>query len=554
MTKSPYLIYPGDPTQMKVLWQLSGTDTCRIAWGADTACTQGSVPTSEYGTDHQHAFTITGLTPGTKTYYRVTNEGNVRRGSFTAAPPASATHLRFFAYGDTRTYPASHDQVAAAMISAINAEPAYQTFTLFMGDFVFYGNNETYWTNEFFSSAYPDIRGLMALLPYQACMGNHENSSPVLFTKYFPYPWVNNRYWSFDYGPVHVAVVDQYSTYASGPQYDWLVNDLRSSTKTWKFVLLHEPGWSAGGGHANNNTVQAFIEPLCEQYGVAILFAGHNHYYARAVVNGVQHVTTGGGGAPLDTPVLPATNVVTATRSLDYCQIAIDDGVLRFEALSPAGALLDSFTLVRTVADVVPPTVLVTSPAGGESWTAGSTHDVTWSASDNVGVDSVNVDYSLGGAGGPWLPVAHGQANSGSLPWTLPAVATDSALVRVSAFDVAGNSGSATGANLFHIVDASAAVTGEGRAVLALARPLPNPSTGAVSLRFSLPAAGHARLEVLDPAGRRVWHAEADVSAGPHAWSWTGLSDRGTAAGTGLFFVRLMTPWGTRVERLARLR
>ena len=38
-------------------------------------------------------------------------------------------------------------------------------------------------------------------------MGNHEGPA-TLFVKYFPYPFVGGRYWSFDYGPIHVTVVD----------------------------------------------------------------------------------------------------------------------------------------------------------------------------------------------------------------------------------------------------------------------------------------------------------------------------------------------------------
>ncbi|MBK9777870.1 MAG: hypothetical protein IPP62_16195 [bacterium] len=76
-----------------------------------------------------------------------------------------------------------------------------------------------------------------------------------------------------------------------------------SSNKPWRFVVLHEPGWSAGGGHPNNAAVQAYLQPLFVQYGVSIVFTGHNHYYARAVVDGVNHITTGGGGGPLHTPV-----------------------------------------------------------------------------------------------------------------------------------------------------------------------------------------------------------------------------------------------------------
>jgi hypothetical protein len=188
---------------------------------------------------------------------------------------------------------------------------------------------------------------MLANLPYQSCIGNHEGSG-VLFKKYFPYPFVEGRYWSFDYGPVHFVVVDQYTSYGPGSaQLTWIENDLASTTKQWKFIDLHEPGWSAGGGHENNSSVQNYIQPLCVQYGVPILFAGHNHYYARAVVNNIQHITTGGGGAPLYQPDPSYPNIVIATSAYHFCIIEIDNETLNFTAVTPAGVVIDSFTIVN---------------------------------------------------------------------------------------------------------------------------------------------------------------------------------------------------------------
>lgn len=203
-----------------------------------------------------------------------------------------------------------------------------------------------------FDPDYPGIRSMLAQLPYQVAMGNHEESG-ALFSKYFPYPFAGARYWSFDYGPAHVAIVDQYTAYGPGsPQLAWLESDLASTDKPWRFVSLHEPGWSAGGGHSNDSIVQNYIQPLCEDYGVAVVFAGHNHYYARADVNGVQHVTTGGGGAPLYAPETTYPNVVVAEMALHYCKIEINRNILTFSALTPGGETIDEFTLVQTPIDV----------------------------------------------------------------------------------------------------------------------------------------------------------------------------------------------------------
>lgn len=343
--KAPYLLFSGDPATMKVIWQLDRADTCRIEWGLDTRYASGGAETIEYGSDHQHAHTITGLAPATTVFYRVIAEADTFAASFQTAPPADATRACFLAYGDTRSQPQVHDRVAEAMVTAATADPCLRPLVVVVGDLVGDGNSEAAWDNEFFSPVYPHLRQLLGNIPYATCMGNHERSG-ALFTKYFPYPFHAARYWSFDYGPAHFVVVDQFVDFGAGSaQYAWMHSDLASTTKRWRFVVLHEPGWSAGGGHGNNVTVQRDIQPLCKQYGVAIVFAGHNHYYARAVVDGVEHITTGGGGAPLYTPNPKAANVVTASRAYHYCAIRMDGDRLSFAAVSTAGDTLDAFSM-----------------------------------------------------------------------------------------------------------------------------------------------------------------------------------------------------------------
>jgi beta-lactamase superfamily II metal-dependent hydrolase len=211
-------------------------------------------------------------------------------------------------------------------------------------------------------------------------------------------------------------------------------------------------------------------------------------------------------------------------------------------------------SVTATFVDVAAPTVVVTSPVGGESWSPAELRTITWTATDNAAVDSIGIDCSFSGPAGPWVPVAHGLANTGSFPWTVASQPTDSALVRVTAYDHALNAGHATSDSLFQIADPNAGVGAGGPAVLALAPPLPNPGRMSTLLRFSLPQAGSARLEILDPSGRRIWQAEGLLPAGPHSLRWDGRATEGTLAGTGLYFVRLVTPWGDRTQRLVWLR
>ncbi|MHC4538507.1 MAG: phosphodiester glycosidase family protein [Planctomycetota bacterium] len=343
--KGPYLIYPGDNTQMMVLWQLNTTQECTLEWGTDTNY-GNAVISSEYGSDHQHLYTIGGLAPGVKYYYRVEVGGDYHTGSFLAASAADGESAKFLAYGDTRSNPDIHDAVNAQVIATYTADPGYQSFTMLTGDWAS-SDMEAAWTWEFFGRIWSNTLEMQANLPIQGCMGNHEGGG-MIFEKYWPYPHESGaRYWSFDCGPAHIVIVDlkREGDSLGTAQKVWLEADLAGSAKKWNFLQFHAPVYSAGGGHLNNTIEQGYIQSLCEMYGVAAVFCGHNHYYARAMVNGVAHITTGGGGAPLYSPEDGQPNIVAYDQSNHFCKIDIQGRQFTFEAVRLDGTVIDTFTM-----------------------------------------------------------------------------------------------------------------------------------------------------------------------------------------------------------------
>ena len=346
LSKGPILIFPGDNTKMQVSWQWSSATTFQMQWGTDTTYSLGNASVTAYDTTNRlYKYTITGLTPGVKYFYRAVVGTQCSSGTFYAAPSSSATSVKFFAYGDTRTNGSVHDGIAGKIIAQYIADPAFQTLNLNVGDWVS-GDSESAWTGEWFN--YTNIRTQDANIADIGVRGNHEGSA-TYWKRYWPEPFQpGGLYWSFDYGPMHVVMLDQYTAYNAGStQYNWLRTDLAASTKKWKFIVLHEPGWTSGGGHSNNTTVQNDIQPLAVQYGVAIIFGGHNHYYARATVNGVQHLTVGTGGAPLYAPASGQPNVVRTSQSYGWSQYVINGSTLTATVYNNSGGLIESYTLTR---------------------------------------------------------------------------------------------------------------------------------------------------------------------------------------------------------------
>ena len=119
---------------------------------------------------------------------------------------------------------------------------------------------------------------------------------------------------------------------------------------------------------------------------------------------------------------------------------------------TPGGGTSNSQTLtISGTPDVTPPVVNLTSPDGGESWAAGSTHNITWTATDNVAV--ATVDLALSTNGGTSFPtaLATGIANSGSFSWLVPVNLTSTARIRVIARDGSNNIGSDSSSTNFAI-------------------------------------------------------------------------------------------------------
>ncbi len=146
--------------------------------------------------------------------------------------------------------------------------------------------------------------------------------------------WSNPVNWSGDILPTTASLVD--IALVSGP----IIN-----APTAAAGYLIRVGMS--GGHENNTTVQDTIQPLCTTYGVQIVLGGHNHYYSRAVVSDVHHLTHGGGGAPLYTPVAGYPNIVTYTKSLAVSKVEISGNTLTCITLKPDGTVIDTFTLTK---------------------------------------------------------------------------------------------------------------------------------------------------------------------------------------------------------------
>ena len=269
--------------------------------------------------------------------------------------------------------------------------------------------------------------------------------------------------------------------------------------------------------------------------------------------------TAGAGGSVSPagtTSVAQGANVlisVTPDPNFQISAVAIDGVPSGAPASVSFTNITANHTLAATFRDAAAPVVSVTAPLGGETWDLGTSHVITWTASDNTGVDSIRIEHSSTGIAGPWSPLANGLTNSGSFNWTVTGTPTDSAYVRVTAFDPTLNATTVRCQAPFTLRDATTGVGGRPTA-LRLSPPWPNPARDGVRLGFALPAAARVQLSVHEVTGRVVWSRAESLASGGYDWRWNGRDASGRAVGAGLYLVRLVTPMGTRSARLAWVR
>jgi predicted phosphodiesterase len=333
-----------DPTSLKVCWQFDPPADAVLAWGLDSAYSAGSISLPAGVSGDISCAVMTGLQTATHYLYRLTSRGAEYISSFTTPPAETATDLIFWGYGDTQSNADIHDAIDASILKEMGDDPSRQTFVFNTGDIMNEASEESLQANQF-DSQWVHITGLYSRVPVVNVMGNHDGTK--LFIKYFPYPYTSTFDWSFDYGPAHFVVIDLYSgTDPNSPRWQWMRDDLASSTKPWKFILVHEPGWSAGP-HENNEVVQKIIHPAAVKYGVAIVFSGHNHYFARAEVDGVTYITTGGGGSELYDPEYNWPDIQKTIKANHYLRVEIKGSLLTVTVLSPQEVQLDQFQLTK---------------------------------------------------------------------------------------------------------------------------------------------------------------------------------------------------------------
>jgi 3',5'-cyclic AMP phosphodiesterase CpdA len=214
--------------------------------------------------------------------------------------------LTFVVLGDNR----SGDDIYRKLVSMVMERKP--DFIVNTGDMVASPGDLKEWT-KFWELSRP------ITVPYFLTVGNHDVHPKVPLSEKTYKEQVdlpsNELNYAFAAGNSLFVVLDTYLDDSEkkviGEQFTWLESLLARSDAKHKFVFLHHPLYpdkNKGKHHGNSLDRYPFerdrLQALFVKYNVTAVFAGHEHLYLRKTIEGIPHVITGGGGAPLYTDEL----------------------------------------------------------------------------------------------------------------------------------------------------------------------------------------------------------------------------------------------------------
>jgi 3',5'-cyclic AMP phosphodiesterase CpdA len=253
--------------------------------------------------------------------------------------PNRPDSLKFAAIGDNGTgEPPEYD--VAKQMDAWRGRFAYD-MVIMLGDNL-YGSQRPADFVQKFEAPYQPL--LDAGVKFYAALGNHDKTDN---DAYPPFGMGGQRYYTFARRNVRFFVLDTNELDAA--QVTWIEGALKDATEPWKICFFHHPLYSDGGRHGPSVDLRVRLEPIFVQYGVNVVYSGHDHIYQRLEPQkGIYYFVSGAAGQ-LRKGDLKRSAITAAgfdeDRSFMLNEVAGDD--LFFQVISRTGQTVDHGVIHR---------------------------------------------------------------------------------------------------------------------------------------------------------------------------------------------------------------
>jgi len=280
--------------------------------------------------------------------------------------------------------------------------------------------------------------------------------------------------------------------------------------------------------------------------GVDILSTFSYHYnpgyvaWMSGTSQAAPHVTGEAGLLKSHNPALTRQEITDIiVNTADY----IDDLNPGYEGLLGSGRI----NVYKAVDAVYVPEVTVIYPNGGEVFYIGTVETLLWDASDNIGIETTVIEYSVDG-GGSWMLIDTVAGNPGSYDWTVTGPPSSTCRIGITCIDAVGGEGwdmsdedfcppykRTTNIDGFGIAGADGVPS-----YYALHQNSPNPFNPTTEISFSLPQPSHVNLTVYNVAGQAVaTPVSGYMEAGEHTVVWDSRDGHGRRVASGVYFYRI---------------
>jgi len=249
--------------------------------------------------------------------------------------PLQQHSVRFAVIGDSGTGDRPQYDVAQQM--ELYRQKVGFDFVLMLGDNIYGGHRPKDFVNKF-ERPYKPL--LDAGVKFYAALGNHDDPNDERLYK--PFNMNGERYYTFKKGDISFFALD--STYMDPNQLDWIEQNLKNSNSKWKICYFHHPLYSDGKSHGPDLDLRARLAPLFKQYGVRVVFSGHEHVYERLKPEDNIYYFILGNSAKLMTHDFKSSQQME--KSLDteqgFMLVEISGDQLYYQAVSRTGETFDS--------------------------------------------------------------------------------------------------------------------------------------------------------------------------------------------------------------------
>ena len=329
-------------SKAQVFVESSTISLARVEYGVDSKLEQQLILPA-VGTAAHH-LELTSLEPQTRYFYRVCAEqvwppehieAEICTATFSfVTAPTGSSPFSFVVYGESR----SQAPVHRALIERIQAlEPA---FVIHTGGFTDHGYAEQEWQDEFFSP----IASLFSHLAIWPIPGLSDDRH-ISFFEYFS-PLKEKSYYSFAYADADFFMLDSQQSWSKGSmQRRWLKTQLQASKARWRLVFLHDAGFSCSRARASMQAdALEELAPLLLEFEVDLVFAGHDHLYARGEEQGLSFVISGGGGAWIDKSTSKPSKI-RCEGVHHYSRVTVGEDLLLVSIVDVDGNEIDAFSI-----------------------------------------------------------------------------------------------------------------------------------------------------------------------------------------------------------------